>query len=48
MEICEIFYHLIVNVIFYHSRVKFMKLKEQHANSTRALMSDSNKTCGQL
>ena len=47
MEIREIFYHLIANVIFYHLRVKFVTLQEQHANSTRALMSDSNKTCGQ-
>ena len=35
MEIREIFYHLISNVIFYHSRVKFVTLQEQHANTVQ-------------
>ena len=43
----EVFYHLIAKVSFYHLRVT---LKEQHANSIRALMSSSdwNKTCGHM
>ena len=39
-EICDVFY---ANLIFYHLPVKFMILQEQHANSLRALMSDSRK-----
>ena len=46
MEICEVpFNH--TSIGFYHLRVKFVTLQEQHANSTWALMSDSNKICGQ-
>ena len=42
MEICKVFYHLIT---FYNLRVT---LQEQYANSTQALISDLNITCGQL
>ena len=36
---------VLANVIFYHLQVKFTTLQEQHANSMRALMSDTNKPC---
>ena len=48
MEIREVFYHLIVKVRFYHLQVKFVALQKQYINSMLTLMSDLNKTCGQL
>ena len=47
MEIHEISYLVIAIVRFYHLQVEFVTSQEQHADSTQALMSDSNKICGQ-